>query len=300
MYGWWLPQFIRQTADVKESFWIPAANWNWAKELLIYWTFSFRSYDALSCNAALCGLVGTIIVWCLLAFREISAAEIENRWKEFSWLALFVVSIGCCFAISFGTGRSLLQERYLLMAQAGWFVFLASMLNRIPDILIRNVCIAFLLMLGIVQTSSEVEERYQISIGGEASLQYIAEHYEAGELVLVDQPYTLNVCRYYFSRVGGDKIDVRFPHSDSPAAPGHPGHISACEQKDFLKDGELSTQRYAKIWQWRRKVFNSGVGDLYHTPILSAPAGYEQIERKDFGNAPYGFEIACYQPQITP
>ena len=230
----WLPVFLRQRAQVRETFWThPVTRWDAAE--LCYWIFvapeafssAPRSVQLLSADVCLLGLY---MLW-----RKARMAEWYILWSATAPL-LF-----CLLASEFRL--HVFTPRYFIIAHVFLLIGLATLVWRIPRRLERNIVAVVLLVffVGIyVDYWRDLDIEHKPGAQGAAA--FLQEQRRPGEPVIVCMP------RFYFSLLhyAKDRRDYHL-YSDGRPMPHHYG-TAAMIPEDLITDEQLRTLRSRRVW----------------------------------------------------
>jgi hypothetical protein len=143
--------------------------------------------------------------------------------------------------------RPVLQDRYLALSQfslSGFFgIFVASSQSQ----LMRLVVGANLIGCGIYSSAMYVSMLPREVPAIVQAVKYLSERYRPGDLVIVPDPRTVNIARYYVSSSGINEINLRCPIKWHDAQ-GHVNHISSLRESDLLWNDWIPSKDLQRIW----------------------------------------------------
>jgi hypothetical protein len=236
LYSPWIPVLQAQTGEVSQRYWIRPLTVVELGQELDGWAFgdSFTSARAgvlsLVLSAALLGvaLVRKTPAW--LLFAAMAALP---------WISALIF-----FSI---TGNSVLQARYLVMAQAGFLLLLGSVAG--PLFHKPVVMLAVSLYLAAVATNG-VASIVHVS-GKQSTLEemtgWIASRHRQQDVVLVDEFGELTRIQYYLSQAGIESLDIRTKLPRFPQ-PGHTVHVGSLSEENVLYDWQIDHLPTDRIW----------------------------------------------------
>jgi hypothetical protein len=295
VYSWWLPVFICQAREVHADFWIPPINGEWVLHVLAYVMLSTTGMPAAIVGIAL--FVAVIFVRAgfnrMQRREEVQWGALNRQSVDLYLLIQFVLPFACCIGISFLTGRSILQERYLVMCQVSWICLLARAIGEGKPVRLKMFGLVALCSTAIIGIFHDISLRSQRTRGGVESLAFIKEHWLPSDKVITGNGWDLNVCRYYLSRASCAQGEVLLIQGSAPITTnfGHQGHLSVLDREEiFVPDGlELRSHR---VWVW------SGAEA---TQCPSLPPAYVKIGTHRFGkDGLTAFNVDEYEVQQPP
>ena len=262
LYAPWLPTFLEQASRVREGFWIPPATLQSLAELLTTFVSGDKSIDSGQA------------VFALLSVAAMGFAASRSGWSR-GWFLPIQAAAPWAFAMLVSTlgRRPVLQERYLLLATpafAAWFgLALGSLRGGNMRILLAvNLLLpTSLALIPLIRALPAAETPLFDAIA------YLKANVRDGDVILVPQPATVNVLRYYASRAGLMSLDIRCVMKPLDLAkPGQANHLSSLEPGEILPESGLAGLQAGRAW-----VFN-GAYDLHLF-------GWDRVDLKNFGPA---------------
>jgi uncharacterized membrane protein len=270
LYSLWLPNFLDQAYRVKSGFWIPAADWQRILEALSFWTTGLASPTRLELILQLT-ILGALL--CAIALIVRGTSSVFLFLAATPWIGTFAVSI-------IG-GRPLLQERYFTFSQVA-FLALAGLTARSKAVIATA---AFFIFSAIVSVG-ELVEPPRPSRPLELAANFLVEHTEHSDVVLVNGPEMVNHVRYYSRAVPGSYLHVKCLVADVPGS-GQLNHVAALDKEEVI----WSDGRILPVWERIWKIVN------HRSANIPAPEGYRLIQLRHFGGGfgvPNGVTLALF------
>lgn len=275
-YSWWLPVFILQAKEVHADFWIPPINGEWTLHVLSYVMLSTTGLPVAIIGIALFAAVCFARIGCARKTQEPEGELGALNARRIDWYLLtqFVSPFVFCIGISILSGRSVLQERYLVMCQVSWVCLLARALGEGEMIAIKWIGVIVLCCTATVGVFHDVSLRRQKSLGAAESLKYLEAACLPSDVVITKSAWDLNVCRYYLGR---HRHEVRLVQATVPITTnfGHQGHLSVLKREDMFILDDLGANS-----RWRRVLLWNGAES---TERARLPPAYVKIGTRCFG-----------------
>ena len=205
LYSPWLPVLRAQSQTVLHDFWIPDVTFARVGELLARWTFGLPETGIAE------QILATLVVGALVLFAVF-------RPSRGGWFFLlqagvpFLLSIG----ISVASGRSIFLERCLLFAQLSLFGLVGVTLARLPGLNTRILLAATLLLAngyGIWVYMARLPTEPPAEL---LAAQYLKEHYEPGDVIIVSSTINLARLSCYCHSVGLNDLQLRSSSGGGP------------------------------------------------------------------------------------
>ncbi len=184
----WAPQFLAQRSQVQESYWVPRLTRVSIPDTLyrvFVPTIDLPNRTGFMAGVLLLPLVGTMVLWLILGTWR----DARTRDGAYLTLALALVPFILGIGISLGS-RSLYNDRFFAFAGIFIFIALAACIDRISYSRFRNGAVLVVLVFccwAYVRSWNELDIAHSPGVHG--AMQYISQHRNAEDHILVSSPY---------------------------------------------------------------------------------------------------------------
>jgi hypothetical protein len=275
VYSPWLPVFMAQAQRTTTWFWVPSRGFEATLVAAYEWNVGLPPENAWLAGATLLGLLG-------------AALALLGRATLAGWLFSLMFAAPWLFTLAFSmlSGRPLLQERYLLFANAGMLMLLGGAYCEMRTTALRIAYLAMLGWLFLPASAALVSSLPTDAPAMEKAMTSLRSQYRDGDVVTVSLPQTVNIAKYYAHRAGFD-VDARV-YLMHVAEGGQPIHTTSLHATDLLADGPHVPPPDCVRW-WQMQV---------QEPFESSRDGWRQVSHQEFTGPPATREVAG-SPQVT-
>jgi mannosyltransferase len=235
LFAPWLTVLRRQTARVREDYWIREAGAFDVAGALVRWT------TGLEWTPPWPGLT-------IAAFAGAGAWALwrGDRGQKFLVLQAALPWIGA-LGLSWASGRTLFLERYLVFSQLALLVLLARAWAGLGPWPRRAAAAAFasVVALGLAE---EIGTRPTAEPSAQDGARLLARSVGPGDLVLANAPRDLNVVRYYLMREGAAGLPMKCPASRSI---GHLSQVSSITADEVVGEDAVWAGPWPRVWRVR-------------------------------------------------
>lgn len=268
VYSPWLPVFVAQAQRTKTWFWVPARGFDETLAALYEWNVGLPPESVL---------VAGLCLVCVFA----AGVFVIRRAPVAGWLFSLMFALPWLLTIAVSTlgGRPLLQERYLLFANAGLLALLGATFA-VLDSRIARVAIAGVLgTVFLPATTAYLRSLPSDTPAMAKAMDWLKNQHRPGDVVTVDLPQTVNISKYY-AHLAGLEIDARV-YLMSGVEGGQPIHTTSLHGSELLADGPHAPPPDAERW-WRLDVQEQwempkeGWRELSQTELLG-PTGTREV-----------------------
>ena len=209
----------------------------------------------------------------------ISVTAILIRGKAGDWLVFFLTLVPFVLAIDVSLlGRNILLDRYLLFIHPFILVGFARLVGKLPGAISRNVVMAIVLVNALALYPDFVGAAgFAGHPGARAAAEYIAQHRQPGEKVIVESPLLYLPLIYYVPRP-----DDWYVYNDGKPFPHYAGP-QVLRLEEIIGPEQVRAMRTGKVWvvgtsggwpteklevpsHWRQRSEES-VREVFGTPI---------------------------------
>ncbi|MDZ4779071.1 MAG: hypothetical protein SGJ19_02320, partial [Planctomycetia bacterium] len=277
VYSPWLPVLMAQAQRTKAWFWVPSRGFAATLSAMYEWNVGRPPESAWLTGALLIGLVAGAVV---LMRRAALAGSLFGLMVTLPWL--------CTLAISGLAGRPLLQERYLLFADAGLLMLLGGVYVVLNSNATRFAYLATLGLLFLPATAAYMCSLPTDTPAMEKAMNSLRNQYRDGDVVTVSLPQTVNIAKYYSHRAGFE-VDARV-YLTHVAEGGQPIHTTSLQAAELLADGPHAPPADCVRW-WRLEV---------QEPFANSRDGWRLESHQEFTGPPATREVAgSHQVSLT-
>ncbi len=268
IYSPWLPVFLAQSRRAQTWFWVPDLSGEETIAMAFQWNVGAPT-SLWTAATALLGLAAAAVV----TLRRAPLA---------GWLFMFMLTAPWLLTIAVSNcgGRPLLQERYLLFANAGLLALLGSACAVLNLRASRVAIVGLLALVFLPATADFMASLRNDSPGMLKAAAWLMDHYRDGDVITVSLPQTVNIVKYYAGREGFD-VDAKVYLAPTPAG-GQPIHSTSLHAEDLLTEGPHTPPAGVKRC-WRLET-----RDIVRRP----PEGWKRIEVHEFRGPPGTREVA--------
>lgn len=244
LYSPWLPVLKSQTHEVSGKYWIPRLTLHELRFVFDQWVFG-DGY--LLPWPGVAGIAIAVLLSVLAIARHTPRGLLFAGMAALPWLAL------CVFYLA--TGNSVLQLRYLAMAQAALFLQVGAAMTSRMNALVFTSVVAYLAIVashGVLSATTPIEPSALPELAS-----WLAPQHRASDLVLVDDFRDLTRLEYYLVHAGIAPLDIR---TRIPAVrpTGHTVHLGSLSGANIVYDQQLQFLRAARIWHVGRESSELG------------------------------------------
>ncbi len=270
LFSPWLPVLWTQARAVRQGYWIPDLSYQRIEQLFFGWASGTNYTGPTEARLWLASAAG-IVAWTI--WRGGAAAWFFLVPALVPWL----LSIG----LSVVSGRCILVDRYFAIAQFSLLGLWGVTWWRLPGLAARLLTAGLVggyLMSGLI----DVVERFPGQPFAMApAAEFLRDHHQPGDIVMVDDPCEINQLGYYVARAG--IRDVRVQSSNVPTG-GGPLYFNTCVPAlaggdFFLEDERAREGTPRRVWRgafgetgqevqpsWKKtfqQTFDGGAGSRY-------------------------------------
>lgn len=242
LYAPWIPIFLRQNAQVQESYWVPAIG-GWSIPDTFYRmvapTAGIPPHMGVAMTLAILPIVGAVVLWGVL--------PLARRYKDAYVLTALLGFIPFLMAvvISF-IGQSVYQDRFLVFANIFILVGVALLIGLLPR---RYVAWAAAIVgIGLLVTSIQYWNELQIldRPGSQGATDYVVSQISDNQPVIVTSPFI------YFSVI--HYLEEKYNHTHSAKLYSETGELihfaggPILKQSDITGPSSFSTSSSNIIW----------------------------------------------------
>lgn len=243
VYSPWAPVFLAQTRRAQAWFWVPELGPVQTAAMAYQWNVG----EAPASMAVAVAALGAFLLAAWWTMRRAPLAGcLFSLMFAMPWLLTILVST-CA-------GRPLLQERYLLFANAGLLALLGATFATIPQRPARILYVAALALAFLPATIDFLRTLPHAPPAMEQAAAWLKERHQPGDVVTVSLPQTVNIVKYYAQRQGFE-VDARAFVTPAPNG-GQPIHTTSLASADLLVDGPHAPPRGARRW-WKLETKES-------------------------------------------
>jgi uncharacterized membrane protein len=231
-YAPWIPIFFRQAEAVRTEYWVVPQT---SESIFFVWS---TGRDAFRGNESF--IIASLMV---AAFILLRSSGSRSAWFFFlqaamPWLITFV--------LYHTTGRSLLVSRYLLFSQIALLGLGSVLWTSLPGLLTRLavacLIVAFYAHNSILYLATLPDQPPALVYAAH----YLNSHAQPSDVVIVDDPPSLNLLLYYTSQYSGTSLSF---HCHASPFARHITHIASLNSTDvFLSSTELETSNLLRVW----------------------------------------------------
>jgi len=268
IYSPWLPVLLAQLRRAQTWFWVPELGADETIAMAFQWNVGAPT-SLSTASAALFGVAAAAVV-------AVRRAPLTGALFTLMFAAPWLLTI----AVSTCGGRPLLQERYLLFANAGLLALLGSTLAVLNRRASRGAYIALLALVFLPATVDfGASLRYE-SPAMEKAVVWWKDRYRPGDVITVSLPQTVNIVKYYAGREGVD-VDARVYLAPTPEG-GQPIHSTSLHAEDLLTEGpHVPPEGVKRCWRLETR-------DVSRRP----QEGWKVIDAREFTGPPGTREVA--------
>jgi hypothetical protein len=235
LYSPWLPVFLEQTQQVRQSFWIGPITSDLLQRMFFSWATGMEV-----------PVDGTAVWWLLLL--GITVAATAWRAGPGGWFFLIQAAAPWVGGILFSllAGRPIVLARCLVFGQLAWAGYWGVAWSRLESWPARALLGVFLVSMygqGLVQALAVVPDRPPALAEAAA---FLRQHASGDETIWVATPWEVNQLRFYLEQAGASHLAVRCPYS--PFAKGHMVHIAALSAEDVAFGPAESENQPGRYW----------------------------------------------------
>lgn len=237
LYMPWLPVLWSQMHEVRQAYWIPSITPDAVERMFFSWATGMDYPGALEARAWLVAflLAITLMVW-------------QGDRPTCCFLLGALVPWALALGISLASGRSILVERYLAFAHFAFVAFWATVWCRLPGWPERVALACLLGSIGVSglwnATARLPEQRPAI----ESAAAFLKDHYQAGDIVIVNGAVAVNRLRCYAAQAGIDSFAVR-TRINPFARNLHMSHEAALAPDEILLKEPAGQRSARRIWR---------------------------------------------------
>jgi len=261
----WLPVFLRQRAQVQDSFWSPpVTGWNLAD--ICYRMFAIPEFAPAGSRQSILLVADA----CLLGLWVLRRKARAGDWFVLtSALSPFLL---CLLASRFGTHAVTL--RYFVMAHVFVLIGLAVLVFRIPFLVERSAVIAVLLATFLVVALDGYQEMdLPNRPGARAAAAFIQRQRGAGEPLIVASPLYYAPLLYH-----GNKPEDSFVYTDGNLP--HYYGTAVLSAHELISQKQLEALRCKRVW-----VVNMASG-YWGLQVVPVPANWLEKKASSFRDLP--------------
>jgi hypothetical protein len=235
LFAPWLSVLARQTARVREDYWIREADPFDVAGAFVRWTTGLEwapPRPALAIAAFVAA--GLWVAWRGDRGQRLLALQAALPWVGalgLSWIA----------------GRTLFLERYLFFSQLALLVLLARAWAGLAAWPRRAAAVVLGSMIGL-GLADEVGGRPVTEPSAQEGARLLAQSVAPADLVLANAPRDLNVIRYYLLREGAAAVQIKCPASRSI---GHLSQVSSIMPDEIVGEEAVWSGAWPRVWRVR-------------------------------------------------
>jgi hypothetical protein len=253
LYSPWLPILRDQVQAVHQSYWIRSVTPLEIGKVLISWGTGAAYPGILEARLWLLLLLGCV-AWLIL------------RADRAGWLFLLQAAVPWLLSLGISrySDRPIFVERYLVFAQVSLLGFWGVVWCRLPWLTSRLLLVCFLGMLsifGLRAALSKIPEQPPALV---EAAEFLKEHYQPSDVILVSGPTAVNLLRYYAKEAGLPRPQVKCQVSPFSNG-GHQTHVASLNSEDvYWDESELTAMGIRRVWQasdypWNTPGLQSGM-----------------------------------------
>lgn len=268
IYSPWLPVFLAQSRRAQAWFWVPELSGNETVAMAYQWNVGA---PPLSMWAAAAALIGVAVAAVIAIRRAPLAGSLFSLMFAAPWL--LTIAVSTC------GGRPLLQERYLLFANAGLLALLGATFAVMKGRASRGAFIAILALAFAPATSDFIASLSDESPGVERAASWLKERYRPGDVITMSLPQTANIVKYYAGREGFD-VEARVYLAPTPEG-GQPIHSTSLHAVELLTDApHVPPKGVRRCWRLEtRDVVRQPLSDWKRVGVyeFTGPPGTREV-----------------------
>ena len=246
----WVPTLLDQQAQVKKDYWAsdiekssPLSGQLW--QSIIYRSIVMDKADQFSVTIAISDSPPWLVNLVVIGFLVVLAG-LARRNDRVGWCLLAVIILPADFAIllSFSTGRSLIEQRFLMASFALWMVGLALVLGRIPNDWFRwSVTTA--VIAGLLVATSRYRASLNLPAHSESrrAVEAVAAELTSDDTVVSASPSEFFSLAYH----GREHFGVRQARSNVVGIRHYNGG-PIFQESDFVDWSVISSKQDGRIW----------------------------------------------------
>lgn len=232
-YGRWIPITLKQVNEVSRGYWIGRMTQHDILNNLVEWTIG----DPLGFNAwRAVALLTCVFLFALYACWTSRSAMLFLAISTFPW-------VGIAFFYA-STGHSVMQLRYVAMAQGAFFVLFVAATE--SGGFARRICV--LLYSGQVAVSGAAylslpTDPYQLP----ALTQWLAARYEVSDSIVVAHVGELTRTQYYLTHAG-TMPPTMYTELATRHRIGHIAHLASLRREDIVYPDDSRLEQSRRLW----------------------------------------------------